>query len=172
MTLDPGAKAALQGLAVRYQIPVTWLVNLIRFETAGTFDPKIKNPGSSARGLIQFMDATAKDLGYADSLDLVERNPTVSGQLLGPVREYLDRYRPFPTEQSLYMSVFYPRARDWPLDAEFPAWVRNANPGIRTVRDYVDKVRRSGGSVGGLMLAAFIVAAATILLKTRGKGHA
>lgn len=40
-----------------------YLATVISFESAGTFSPSIKNPGSSATGLIQFMASTAKGLG-------------------------------------------------------------------------------------------------------------
>jgi len=39
------------------------LAAIISFETGGTFDPAARNPKSSATGLIQFMDGTAKGLG-------------------------------------------------------------------------------------------------------------
>jgi len=39
------------------------LLNVMAVETSGTFDPSIKNPNSSASGLIQFMRDTAKALG-------------------------------------------------------------------------------------------------------------
>lgn len=118
------------------------LHNLISFETAGTFDPLIKNPYSSARGLIQFTDATARSMGYADSAALVNSHPVFSDQLFGPVVKYLSPYMPFPSRQSLYMAVFYPAARDWPEMRPFPENVQKVNPGIKTVGDYISLVER------------------------------
>lgn len=43
------------------------LAAVISFETAGSFSPSKRNPTSSATGLIQFMDATAKGLGTTTS---------------------------------------------------------------------------------------------------------
>ena len=43
------------------------LAAVISFETGGSFSPSKKNPGSSATGLIQFMAATAKELGTTTS---------------------------------------------------------------------------------------------------------
>lgn len=43
------------------------LAAVISFETAGSFSPSKKNPGSSATGLIQFMADTAKALGTTTS---------------------------------------------------------------------------------------------------------
>lgn len=40
-----------------------WLMACMAFETGRTFSPSKKNPQSSATGLIQFMEATAKGLG-------------------------------------------------------------------------------------------------------------
>ncbi|MGA9994653.1 MAG: tape measure protein, partial [Pyrinomonadaceae bacterium] len=39
------------------------LLNVMAVETSGTFNPAIKNPTSTASGLIQFMEATARALG-------------------------------------------------------------------------------------------------------------
>jgi hypothetical protein len=40
------------------------------------------------------------------------------------------------------MAVFYPAFRTVSELTEFPALVQKQNPGIKTVRDYLDKVRR------------------------------
>lgn len=114
-----------------------WLDALINFETGGTYSPTIKNPRSSARGLIQITDAAAQDLGFRDSLDAVTKNPDVQSQMYNVVLPYLERYKPLETRQKLYMAVFYPAAMSEPPDTVFPAWVRQANPGVDTVGDYV-----------------------------------
>lgn len=129
---------ALKLVSSRLGVSPTKLKYLIEFESK--WNPKIKNPYSSARGLIQFVDNTARGLGYANSFDLVQTHPTREGQLLGPVYNYLKKYKPFVNDQSLFMSVFYPKARYWPSNKEFPAYVQKVNPGIRTPSDYVRKV--------------------------------
>lgn len=123
-----------------------WLEALIQFESG--WRPAAKNPGSSARGLIQFMDATAKQLGYASSQALIDACPTRLDQLSGPVVRYLIRYAPLDSFQKLCMAVFYPAARKWPLDDEFPPEVQAANPGIKTVRDYINYVWNRVGESG------------------------
>lgn len=135
----------LNRVANMLQVNPNYLYRLIKFES--NFKPNAKNPYSSARGLIQFIDSTAKGMGYASSADLVAQHPTIEEQLQGPVFAYLNQYAPFPTEQSLYMSVFYPKARNWALSQPFPEYVRKVNPGIKTVGDYVNKVRRKGGNI-------------------------
>lgn len=139
-TLSAQDLSVASQVASKLGIPVEWLLSVIEFETAGTFDPAIKNPGSSARGLIQFMDATAKSLGYFDSLDLVQTHPTFADQLQGPVLSYFLPYRPFPTKQSFFMTVFYPKFRNVAPNTLFPDSVRAVNPGIDTVQSYVDGV--------------------------------
>jgi hypothetical protein len=118
------------------------LTRLINFESK--FNPQAKNPYSSARGLIQFIDSTAQDLGFADSLDLVTQHPTVIDQLQ-IVYEYLSRFYPFKNQQDLYMSVFYPKYRKVDPQTVFPDSIQSVNPGIITVQDYVDFVNRRGG---------------------------
>lgn len=115
------------------------LISLIQFESG--FDPQAKNPYSSARGLLQFTDATARSLGFEDSLHLVTAHPTVEDQLQ-IVEEYLVQFYPFTDKQDLYMSVFYPKFRNVDPGTVFPDSVQAVNPGIVTVQDYVDKVEK------------------------------
>jgi hypothetical protein len=134
---------------------------LITFESG--FNPKAKNPYSSARGLIQFTDTTARGLGFKDSLDLITRFSTIEKQLL-LVHKYLKKYAPFRDDQALFMAVFYPAARDWPITREFPDYVQAVNPGIKTVLDYVNKVygkkkaiEAAGAGAGALALIAAVL---------------
>jgi tape measure domain-containing protein len=55
----------VEGIARRLGIDPAWLMNVIAFESG--FNAKARNPTSSARGLIQFMDRTARGLGLKDS---------------------------------------------------------------------------------------------------------
>lgn len=88
------------------------------------------------------MPKTARDLGYKDENDLIHKHPTIKSQLETPVYNYLKIYKPFFGDQSLFMSVFYPKARYWPFFFRFPKRVRRDNPGIVTVGDYMKKVYR------------------------------
>lgn len=154
--LDAEAAAAARDVAGWLNVPAGWLAGVIDFETAGTWSPTVRNQGSSAAGLLQFTDQAARELGYSSSAELVAAFPTAAAQLRGPVYQYLERYAPFPTLQSLAMAVFYPAARAWNPSQAFPAWVQSANPGIRTVDDYVRRVEehvsRVAGAVGGALL--------------------
>lgn len=147
------ATQVAQEFGVRFEV----LDALIRNESG--WSPTIKNPNSSGRGLIQWIDATAKDLGYRDSADLVAKNPTVSTQLAGPVRAYFKKYAPFATEDEFIASVFYPALRRQPA-AVLPANVQAANPGVVTMQDYIDRVKKKLGILGGALPVAALLAAA------------
>jgi hypothetical protein len=129
---------SIEKVALLLKVPYEWLYNLIKFESG--LNPLATNKISGARGLIQFMHATARDMKFTDANDLVKKFPDIDSQVAGPVYNYLKKYMPFPNQQSLYMSVFYPAARNWELGTFFPQKVRNANPNIDTVGSYVNKV--------------------------------
>lgn len=136
-------RLALNRVSKSLGIPSKSLYILINFESK--WDPQAHNSLSGARGLIQFMPGTAKKMGYHNSLDLVARYPTIKSQLEGPVYDYLKPFRPFKNDQSLFFSVFYPKARTWPLYKQFPPIVKQYNPGINTPADYMRKVYTSSG---------------------------
>ena len=150
-TLTAAEDGALRHVARELGVEPVLLAALIEFESR--WNPQAKNPRSSARGLIQFMDATARGMGYDGSDDLIASHPDTVSQLRCCVRDYLAPQRPFRDEppalpgQSLFLAVFYPAARRWHPDRKFSARVRAANPGIVTVRDYVDHVMRRAGRI-------------------------
>ena len=174
MFLNQSEKEAFYDVASELRISdPQWLIDLVDFETAGTFSPKIKNPLSSARGLIQFLDSTARDLGYGGSLDLVQKNPTVESQLKGPVYDYLRPYSPYTQEFQLYMAVFFPAARKYTPDTSFARifqdlyggdWQRRytnfekSNPGITTPRDYMNALKKKSVLIRVSIPAALLIA--------------
>lgn len=111
---------------------------LIQFESR--WNPLIKNPKSSAQGLIQIINSRAMELGYRSSLDAVTKNPTISLQLKNIVYPYLKQFMPFPSRQSLAMAVFLPTWRYKSRFAVLPKRYQDFNPGIKTVGDYMQKV--------------------------------
>lgn len=145
-------------------IPSDWLYQLIDFESK--WNPAAVNPYSAARGLIQWTNTTARGMGYASALDLVNKSPDRISQLIGPVFEYLKPYRPFPTQQSLAMAVFYPKYRSVPADTAFPVNVLAQNPGIKTPADYMKKVF----PISLAALAASPTGQAVIKTATKGGG--
>lgn len=141
---------ALRHVSQILNIPVKWLFAVINYESG--FNPQIKNPAvnSSARGLIQFIDDSAQKLGYSNSLDLIQKNPTIEKQLLGPVLQYFKQYAPFANEKEFFLSVFTPEYRRYGLYEQFPDWVTKSNPDIHTPHDYIKRVwAKTGITVGG-----------------------
>jgi peptidoglycan hydrolase-like protein with peptidoglycan-binding domain len=80
----------------------------IAWETGEKFSPSVKNPGSSATGLIQFMDATAKSMGTTTDalakMTVVEQLGYVYMTILKPVAVgQPDSYVMWTKEQSQYL---------------------------------------------------------------------
>lgn len=83
-----------------------WLLRAIEFETAGSWSPSIKNPGSSATGLIQFMANTAKSLGTTTS----ELAGMTRSQQMKFVEKYLEPYKGrIKNFGDLYMAIHWPK---------------------------------------------------------------
>lgn len=85
----------------------SWLMACMAFETGRTFSPSIRNPASSATGLIQFMASTARILGTSTAqlakLDAVAQ--------LGYVERYLTPFaRRVRDLDDLYMAILWPAA--------------------------------------------------------------
>lgn len=107
-------------ISKRLKIDPNWLMKVINKESAGTFSPSIKNPTSSATGLIQFMADTAKELGTTthalakmtavDQLDYVEKY----------LKPYTGKMNSFA---DVYCAVFYPAALYKSDSWVFPNWV-------------------------------------------------
>jgi hypothetical protein len=105
------------------------------FETGRTFSPSVRNPQSSATGLIQFMAATARDLGTTTD-DLARMT---AEEQLGYVQAYFAPYRGhLPTLADVYMAILWPAAVGKPDD--FVLWANgapayHANKGLDVDRD-------------------------------------
>lgn len=80
--------------------------------------------------------------------EFLAKYPDAISQLEGPVLQYFKRYKGYPTEQSVYLTVFYPSYRNASLDTVFDANIQAQNPGIKKVGDYVamvqSRVNRNG----------------------------
>lgn len=116
-------------------IPPEWLMIVMNFETGGSFSPSVRNPNSSATGLIQFMDKTAKDLGTTTAALAQMTNV----QQLDYVFKYLDRvqrsYGSFNHLVDLYLAVFYPASIDDGLEYIYPNSVYAVNKGFDLDKD-------------------------------------
>lgn len=102
-----------------------WLMACMAFETGRTFSAKVKNPGSSATGLIQFMNATAAELGTTtaalakmtaeDQLNFVWKYFAARVKAKGPIVRLAD----------CYMAILNPVAMGRPDD--FVMWVKGSS---------------------------------------------
>lgn len=83
-----------------------WLLRAMEFETAGTFSASIKAPTSSATGLIQFIEGTAKNLGTSTEelagMSRVEQMAYVEKYL----KPYANKIKNFG---DLYMAIHWPK---------------------------------------------------------------
>jgi hypothetical protein len=146
---------ALVGVAARLGIDPAWLANIIQLESGG--NPQARNSISNATGLIQFMPATATNVGTTVS-DLYQMD---GRQQMPYVERYFENviaaHGPLRSQEDVIAAVFYPAYIGQP-DREFPANVQAANPGLRTMRDYVRRLSATaklpvtgiGGALTGL----------------------
>jgi hypothetical protein len=127
----------------------SWLMACMAFETGRTFSPSIRNPASSATGLIQFMASTAQGLGTTtqalSKMSAVEQ--------LSWVQRYFAPYASrIKSLDDMYLAILWPVAIGKP--AEYVLWRKGmkaywANRGLDinkdnrvTKREAADKVYR------------------------------
>lgn len=146
--VTPADVSALKALGDKWGIPFEWLCNLINHESAGTFNPAIKN-SIGATGLIQFLTSTAVSLGTTTSslaslsfqgqLEWVDKY-LASWKSLWKKRGILtnDKANDNFTQQDLFMTIFTPDAVGKP-DYKFSAATSAANNGIKTPADYTQR---------------------------------
>lgn len=158
--------ALVEGTAFMYGFPPEWLANLIDFETARTWSPSITNPTSGATGLIQFMPATARDLGTSTSalrsmsfraqwryVDAYLQRRMTSAASKGLYDRSSGQVTRRFTQTDLFMMIFYPVAVGNP-NYRFPANVVRANNGIDTPKEYVKRALQGAIFKGSYTRAA------------------
>jgi len=154
-------KADLSKLAKvgeKYDIPFEWLFNLIKHESANTFNPAITN-SIGATGIIQFMTKIeGKTMSYAkaDGSDSVTTSELrkmsfsdqldyLDGYLKRNLKKYLTPEGKLPqtfTQGDIFMTIFYPVSVGNP-NYQFPDSVSRANAGIKKPLDYVEKALKN-----------------------------
>ncbi len=106
----------LEDMCGRLDMNCHGLLNVMYFETGGTYDPQKKNPVGSATGLIQFIKETAQDLGTSTkALRLMSAN-----EQLKYVEAYFNEQRDnikdanrkcnYQNPLDIALAVFYPGA--------------------------------------------------------------
>jgi hypothetical protein len=109
---NESVRLAIRELALKLQIEEEWVYRLFDLESRG--NPQAQNIHSKATGLIQFMPATAKNLGTTIE-DL--KKMSIEEQLVY-VEKYLTKIKNKQTFDSFldfYLAVFYPKGIGKPL---------------------------------------------------------
>ena len=93
-----------------------WLMACMAFETGERFSPSVRNPSSTATGLIQFMSATARQLGTTTT----KLAAMTAVQQLAYVEAYLRPYaRKIQSVEDMYLAILWPKgigkALNWVL---------------------------------------------------------
>jgi hypothetical protein len=125
--VSPEFASKVKAFSARLGMVPDFVMTVMSFETVDTFSPSIKNPSSTATGLIQFMAATAAAMGTScaalaamsavDQLDYVERY----------FKSQIASYGPLTTLEDTYFAVFYPAAIKQPLTYTFSPSVYAVN---------------------------------------------
>ena len=96
-------------LSKKYNVEPYKLEQLMLFESGGTLDPTKKSGTSSARGLIQFMPNTLKELGSSTE-EAIKMSASEQMNLVDKYFEKKLKGSESPTDSDLYMSILYPKA--------------------------------------------------------------
>ncbi|KAB0886874.1 hypothetical protein FZI56_21510 [Cronobacter sakazakii] len=124
-------RIAVRDVGKELSIDPNWMMAVMAFETGRTFSPYIKNPGSSATGLIQFTSGTAASLGTSTTKIARMSAPE---QIRGPVRDYFNQFKGrINGLTDTYMAVFAPIGIGKPDDFVLysaPSREYNANAGL------------------------------------------
>jgi len=156
-TSDAFKQKAIQ-IAADLKVNPNFLVAVMSFESGETFSPSIRNAaGSGAVGLIQFMPATAKQLGTTSAALAAM---TAEDQLDFVAKYFRQFKKPLLTIEDVYMAVLMPSAigkgSDFVLFRK-PSKAYRQNSGLDinkngeiTVGEAADRVRKKLGAAGGV----------------------
>lgn len=134
---DEAFRVKVSQVANNIGIPAQWLVDLMAFETKGTFKTDIRSP-IDAVGLIQFMPQTARELGTTD----VALSKMSRVQQLDFVEKYLSEFKGrIKTMPDLVASVFGGNR----LLNKSPEQRRTIGDGYHTFEQYLNKIGMHSG---------------------------
>lgn len=133
--VSPSFRTRMIEIAKQLGTDPSWIMACMAFESGESFSPSKRNPISSATGLIQFMDKTAKALGTTTS-ELAQMSAIE--QL-----EYVERYfKPYQGKlkslSDVYMAILWPSAVGKPeafVIFKQPNQNYTANKGLDTNKD-------------------------------------
>jgi hypothetical protein len=103
--VDAAFKTKVLKISANLGCDPSHLMAAMAFETRETFSPKVKNPHSSATGLIQFMSPTAKGLGTTTA----KLAAMTAVEQLDFVALHLKRFKgKMKTLSDVYMTILWP----------------------------------------------------------------
>lgn len=116
-----------------------WLMACMAFETGRTFSASVKNPGSSATGLIQFMNATASELGTTTQALAAMRAEDQLNYVWKYFHNRINAKGPITRLADCYMAILNPAAMGLPDNAVM--WVQGSsqyavNAGLDANKDH------------------------------------
>ena len=141
--VDQAFRVRVRQMGDNLNLNPDWLMAVMGFETGYTFDPTSSNPGSSATGLIQFLETTARGLGTTTT----DLRRMTAVQQLDYVEKYFAQYASRITNLGdCYMAVLWPVAMGRP--DSYVMWTKvgtyaaqyAANAGLDVNRD--DQITR------------------------------
>lgn len=127
-----------------------WLMACMAFETGERFTPNVKNPQSSATGLIQFMAATARDLGTTTQALAAMTAEEQLRYVWLYFRDKIKAHGPLRTLADVYMAILWPAAIG--RDDDSPLWVAGSqayavNAGLDANKDHKITKREAAAKV-------------------------
>lgn len=137
--VDQPFRVKVREISQRLNINPNWLMAVMGFETGYTFSPAARNPGSTATGLIQFLEASARRVGTSTAQ--LARMTAVTQ--LDYVEKYFEPYAArIKNLGDCYLAVLWPAAIGRP--DSYIMWERDsgeymaeyaANSGLDVNRD-------------------------------------
>ena len=95
---------AMEVASARHGVPLSTMVRIASIETGGTFNPRAKNPHSSAGGLFQQTDANAAQYRVANRFDPYQSADGAARFLRDNIAYLTKRLGRAPTEGELYLA--------------------------------------------------------------------
>lgn len=136
----------------------SWLMACMAFETGRTFSPKVKNPGSSATGLIQFMSATAQGLGTTTAALAAMTAEKQLDYVWLYFRDRIKERGPITRLSDCYMAILNPAAMGKPDVTTM--WVKGSqayavNAGLDANKDHVITKAEAAAKVAAMLAEGF-----------------
>lgn len=154
--VSPEFRAYVRQMAIDFApAQPDWFMACMAFETSRTFSPRIKNPDSSATGLIQFMDHTAVEELKTTTMALSRM--TAEDQLDYVWLYFRNRIKergPITRLTDCYMAILNPVAMGKP--DSFPMWINGSrqyavNAGLDADKNHEITKAEAGAKVAAML---------------------